>query len=146
MGKPGAQSGERNPNWKGGRSVASNGYVLIKAPWHPLADVRGYVYEHRLVAEQALGRPLAEGEIVHHKNHEKQDNRAENLEVVASIAHHRAEHRKPGSKPRRSPGEDNDSVTCACGCGATFERYDASGRPRRFVSGHNAQPREAARG
>lgn len=40
-----------------GRSIASNGYVLI---WvgrdHPLADVRGYAYEHRLVASQTIGR------------------------------------------------------------------------------------------
>jgi hypothetical protein len=28
-------------------------------------------------------------------------------------------------------------VACACGCGATFSLYDAIGRPRRYVSGHN---------
>lgn len=54
-------SGPDNPNWKGGRSIASNGYVLLRMPGHHLADVRGYVYEHRLVAEQKLGRRLVKG-------------------------------------------------------------------------------------
>lgn len=43
--------------WKGGRSIASNGYVLVRVgKKHHLADVRGYAYEHRIVAEQKLGR------------------------------------------------------------------------------------------
>jgi hypothetical protein len=33
--------GARNPNWKGGRLVASNGYVLVRVGvGHHLADVR----------------------------------------------------------------------------------------------------------
>jgi hypothetical protein len=135
--------GPRNPNWKGGRTVDPRGYVLIKKPEHHAADVRGYVYEHRLVAEAKLGRPLARGEVVHHVNEDKGDNRPENLAVLPSIAHHRKEHRKPGSK-LRDPDEANPMVRCACGCGARLRRYDSSGRPRRFVSGHNG--RTVARG
>ena len=41
--------GPRNNNWRGGRTLSSNGYMLIRFPGHPCADVRGYVYEHRLV-------------------------------------------------------------------------------------------------
>lgn len=52
-------SGTDNPMWKGGRSVASNGYVLIRVGVeHHLADVRGYAYEHRVVAEQKIKRAL----------------------------------------------------------------------------------------
>lgn len=29
------------------------------------------------------------------------------------------------------------STTCECGCGAEFNRYDAYGRSRRFIPGHN---------
>lgn len=99
MSKAGAQARALNPNWKGGRSIASNGYVLIKVgTGHHLADVRGYAYEHRLVAERKLGRRLL-----------------------------------------RMPGEPNPTIACACGCGESFAKFDAHGRPRRFVTGHNTQ-------
>lgn len=129
------QPGRKNPNWKGGRTVASNGYVLLKMPGHHLADTRGYVYEHRLVAEQKLGRRLLEGEIPHHLNGDKTDNRPENIEVLPSRAHHMREHGQ--NKAKRAPGEPNPTISCACGCGGTLDKFDRSGRPRRFVSGHN---------
>lgn len=135
--------GAANGNWKGGRTVASNGYVLIRVGAdHHLADVRGYAYEHRIVAEQKLGRRLLPGELVHHKNEIKTDNRPENIEVQPTRAHHHAEHRKL-ERGLREPGTANPIVTCACGCGARFRKYDRSNRPRRFVTGHNAG---AARG
>ena len=138
-----ARTGASNHMWKGGRVVASNGYVLLRMPGHHLADCRGYVYEHRLVAEKNLGRRLLPGEIPHHINEVKSDNRPENIEVAASHAHHRALHRKPGGKQLRMPDEPNSDVACGCGCGTRIEKYDVSGRLRLFVSGHNPQPAEA---
>lgn len=130
------RAGSCNNNWRGGRTTTSHGYVLVRMPDHPRADCRGYVYEHRLVAEQALGRALFAGEEVHHRNGVKGDNRPENLEVVPTHHHHAVRHRR-ARLDLRLPGEDNPIVPCACGCGATFLRFDETGRRRRFVSGHN---------
>lgn len=130
-------TGEANPNWKGGRTVASNGYVLIRMPGHHLADCRGYVYEHRYVAEQMLGRRLRPGEEVHHGPGGTQDNRPENLEVKNSHAEHFLEHRK--RTDLQLPGEPNTVVRCECGCGGELNHYDSQGRPRKFISGHNSR-------
>lgn len=129
--------GAAHNRWKGGRSVASNGYILVRVgKGHHLADVRGYAYEHRVVAEQKLGRRLRPSELVHHLNSQRTDNRPENLEVVPSVAHHLFRHRSAPSSNRR-PDEPNPMILCACGCGASFSKYDRCGRARRFVSGHN---------
>lgn len=132
-------------HWKGGRSIASNGYVLVwVGPEHHLADVRGYAYEHRVMAESKLGRRLKAGEVIHHINGNKQDNRKENLEVCRDGATHRLRHRKPDSR-LRLPGEENPAIQCACGCGGIFLRFDGGNRPRRFISGHNPQDNPLAR-
>ena len=123
-----------------GRVVDPRGYILLRVGKdHHLADVRGYAYEHRIEAERKIGRPLGNGEIVHHINHDPGDNRPENLEIVGTIAEHRFRHRKVGSI-RRAPGEANPNIACACGCGARFSKFDSSGRPRRFVFGHSLKP------
>lgn len=129
---------EKNHNWKGGRTITEHGYVLIRVGvGHPLADVRGYAYEHRLKAWQA-GHDIA-GKHVHHEDEVKTNNDDANLKPL-TVAEHRAEHRKPGSN-KRLPGEPNPTVTCACGCNAQFLKYDEHNRPRKYVSGHNAEIR-----
>jgi len=67
------------------------GYVRIYEPDHPRAMSGGWVFEHRHVMEQALGRHLERAEHVHHANGEKDDNRLENLVVLSHSDHSRHE-------------------------------------------------------
>ena len=85
---------EENYNWKGGRRLSHDGYVLILKHYHPNCDTKGYVRGHRLVMEEYLGRYLAKKEIVHHINKIKTDNRIENLMLFANNSEHSKYHRE----------------------------------------------------
>lgn len=71
-----------------GRRI-ENGYVALAGYRdHPNSRADGSIREHVLVMSQMLGRPLKDGEYVHHKNGDRQDNRPENLELVVESSHH----------------------------------------------------------
>jgi len=77
--------------WKGGGNHYMNGYTLVKINpddfFYPMACPDGYILEHRLVMAKSLGRNLHSWEIVHHKNHKRDDNQIENLQIFSDLGH-----------------------------------------------------------
>lgn len=86
--------GEQHHRWNDGRMLSEHGYVKVRVGIeHPLADPNGYAYEHLLVWNNS-GRKLPEpGQILHHRNEDKTDNRLSNLELLTRTEH-AAEHNK----------------------------------------------------
>ena len=72
-----------------GFCITSKGYRMLCQPEHPMASKAGYVMEHRLLMAQKLQRPLLRAEVVHHVNHNPQDNRIENLQLFDSNKAHK---------------------------------------------------------
>ena len=73
------------------RRTTHNGYHTEYCPDHPRAKKRGqYVPSHVLVVEAGVGRYLVGGEVVHHINLCKTDNRLENLAVLTNHWHAKA--------------------------------------------------------
>lgn len=81
--------GEKHPAWRGGKTKHTSGYPMIHNSEHPRANKRGYVFEHILVAERMLGRPLKHEETAHHINRIRDDNRPENLQIMNTKEHRR---------------------------------------------------------
>lgn len=67
---------QNGKHWK-----MKDGYKQLLLKDHPNTSKSGYVMEHIVVMGNFLGRPLKNGETVHHKNGIRHDNRIENLEL-----------------------------------------------------------------
>lgn len=84
--RAGKACGQNNPAWKGGRRLRLDGYVVV---WTP----NGNRLEHQVVMEKSICRKLSSGEIVHHRDGNKENNSIENLELMTQSEH--AKHHSP---------------------------------------------------
>ena len=71
----------------GHEKTRKDGYIKVYCPDHPAATKDGYVMKHRLVMELEIGRYLTGDEAVHHVNHNRADNRLENLRLMTKHDH-----------------------------------------------------------
>lgn len=76
--------------------ITRAGYVQVSIKDHPLFPKLAFVYEHRKVMAEHLGRSLARNEHVHHRNGDRADNHLDNLELVPAGEHQRRH--KTGTK------------------------------------------------
>ena len=75
-----------------------------------MANANGYVLEHRLVMAERLGRVLERTEVVHHINHDRGDNRIENLELLESNGAHMRMHGRKWSEEGVRPGWERPTL------------------------------------
>ena len=79
-------------------------------------------HEHRVVAEQMLGRALMPGEIVHHIDGNKHNNHPSNLQVMTQD-HHLREHLAPGAAPIEWQGRSMYPKEWAQEFGISVQRF-----------------------
>ena len=71
----------------GHKKQRKDGYIYIYYPDYPSSTKDGFVMEHVYIVEQYIGRRLKKDEVVHHKNHIRNDNRIENLQLMTFKQH-----------------------------------------------------------
>ena len=72
----------------------NKGYRLVFMPEHHRANIQGYARRSIVVAEKKLKRRLLPGEIVHHINGKKDDDREYNVFVFKSSRLHTLYHQR----------------------------------------------------
>lgn len=97
--------GKNNSQWKGGGYKHPDGYIIVWIePTDPFFEMgmhhrgRNYILEHRLVMAKHLGRCLESWELVHHKNHIRDDNHIENLKLLKISDHNIITHLEEKNK------------------------------------------------
>lgn len=114
--------GPDSNSWKGG-VTKNNGYRRVLSPEHPRA-VNGYVAEHILVAEKALGKPLPGGVVVHHHNEIRDDNRNTNLVICQDARYHTLLHSRAATV--RAGGDPSLEKFCPrCRCVRDKNKFSA---------------------
>jgi hypothetical protein len=87
-------TGAAHPRWRGGSVIHADGYRMVVAKAHPRAGKSGYVFEHILIAERALGHYLPKGAEIHHVDENPANNERDNLVICQSVGYHKLLHQR----------------------------------------------------
>lgn len=85
-------------------------YKRVLMPRHRLANSKGYVYEHVIIAEQALGKPLPPRADVHHVDENTKNNARTNLVICQDRGYHKLLHAR--ARIVRVGGDPNTHALC----------------------------------
>lgn len=94
--------GDKNGRFNSDRLLTSHGYVLVRVEkdhpheFGPAGLIGAYAYEHVVVLMEKIGRPLADNELSHHKDGNRQNNAPDNLELKTRTGHAREHANSPG--------------------------------------------------
>lgn len=86
---------ENNPNWGGGIWEGEDGRVFVRVPdgerrLHPTIRKDGYIQRYQYVWNTAHPEdPVRPGEVIHHKDEDKQNDDLSNLEKITQSEHAR---------------------------------------------------------
>ena len=89
-----AHRGKNSPSWK-------RGYFLNEKGYKRIIKNGKYVYEHRYLMEQHIGRKLLNTETIHHKDGDKLNNSIGNLQILFRSEHIKI-HGRVGIKNNKS--------------------------------------------
>ena len=90
--------GKDSPNWKGGVTYHNRKgnykkykikYLKCPEKYKSMSRKDGYVMEHRLLIAKKIGRSLLRSEVVHHIDHNPENNNIENLMLFSSNSEHK---------------------------------------------------------
>ena len=82
------RAGEDHPLWKGGRGVTGCGYIRVND------GPNNRKFEHHMIIERVLGKPIPKGAIPHHVDGDKTNNKNSNLVLCNDRGYHNLIHRR----------------------------------------------------
>lgn len=103
----------------------TSGYRMLRLPEHPRASSNGYVLEHIVIAEVALGHPLPPKAEIHHVDENTLNNAKANLVICQDREYHDLLHVR--AKVLRAGGDPNRQRICgACRRPKDFADFNVS--------------------